>query len=228
MDKQSPLASQEVRWFFEGDVNRHQSLKHWFETAKPIPQSLDVGPPEWKERLNNEPDVYLLIPGSDDMGIKWREGKLQIKGRVSALGTQVFSDRHQGNVEHWVKWSYGNLPNSYQRGSLKEQTDLITVSVQKVRALRKIRLDPLTWNAQEVDVRTPIDQGLELELTDLAVTGKRYCSLAFEGSLGGSASSILFHKTVETFLADLKNWNLTAAHSWSYPAWLENVVQHQT
>ena len=83
MAKTIPLASQEVRWFFDGTATQHESLKRWFETIVPIPQRPGVGPLVWQGRLDDQPDVYLLVPGSDDMGIKWREGKLQMKGRAS-------------------------------------------------------------------------------------------------------------------------------------------------
>ena len=111
MAKTIPLASQEVRWFFDGTATQHESLKRWFETIVPIPQRPGVGPLVWQGRLDDQPDVYLLVPGSDDMGIKWREGELQMKGRASSLGTQVFCGRHQGVVERWIKWSYTHMPS---------------------------------------------------------------------------------------------------------------------
>ena len=145
MAKTIPLASHEVRWFFEGKINQHESLKRWFETIAPIQKSPGVGSPVWKGRLDDQPDVYLLVPGSDDMDIKWCEGELQIKGRVSSLGTQVFCGRHQGEVERWIKWSYANTPASYKRLFMAEnETELVTASVRKTRALRKVRLDTLT------------------------------------------------------------------------------------
>lgn len=52
-----PLASHEVRWFFEGKANLHESLKRWFETIAPIEKSPGVGPPVWKGRLDDQPDV---------------------------------------------------------------------------------------------------------------------------------------------------------------------------
>jgi hypothetical protein len=74
-------------------------LTQWFETIALVPKRPGVGPPVWTGRRDDHPDLYLLIPGSDDMGIKWREGELQVKGRVSACGAQVFCGRHQGVVE---------------------------------------------------------------------------------------------------------------------------------
>jgi hypothetical protein len=109
MEKTVPFASREVRWFFEGKSDQNESLKHWFETVSPIRKNHDVGQPVWQGRLDDQPDIYLIIPGSGDMGIKWREGEFQIKGRVSSLGTQVFCGRHQGEVECWVKWSYPEI-----------------------------------------------------------------------------------------------------------------------
>ena len=225
MAKTIPLASHEVRWFFEGKAHQHESLKRWFETTAPIQKSPGVGPLVWKGRLEDQPDVYLLVPGSDDMGIKWREGELQIKGRVASLGSQVFCGRHQGNVERWIKWSYANLPASYQRLFVAEQeTELMTVSVRKTRALRKVRLNTLTGQAEEVDAEVFIDRGLGLELTELEIAGKAYCSLAFEAFPNDSAMDAAFTEAVEAFVDGLTAFDLTAASSQSYPAFLDGII----
>ena len=216
-----PFASHEIRWFFEGKANQHESLKRWFETVAPIPKNAGVGPPVWKGRLDDQPDVYLIVPGSDDMGIKWREGELQIKGRVSSLGTQMFCGRHQGEMERWMKWSYANIPAAYQRLFLTgKETGLVTASVRKTRALRKVRLNTLTGKPQEVDAKSLVDRGLGFELTDLEVAGKAYCSLAFEAFPNDSAMDAAFARAVEAFLDGLTEIDLTAADSRSYPAWL--------
>jgi HSP20 family molecular chaperone IbpA len=222
-----PFASHEVRWFFEGQVNQHQALKHWFETVAGIPKNAGVNPPVWKGRLDDEPDIYLIIPGSDDMGIKWREGELQIKGRVSSCGTQVWG-RHQGNVERWMKWSYhdtNRLAAYQQLFGAKKETGLLTVPVKKTRALRKVRLDTITGKAQEVDAQTVIDRGFGFELTDLEVAGKPYCSLAFEAFPNDSAMEAAFAQAVQIFLDGLKELNLAAAGSQSYPAWLGRFIE---
>ena len=58
-----PLATHEVRWFFEGKAHQHEALQRWFETIAPIPKNPGVGPPVWQGRLDDQPDVYLLVPG---------------------------------------------------------------------------------------------------------------------------------------------------------------------
>jgi hypothetical protein len=225
MAKTIPLASHEVRWFFDGTATQHESLKRWFETIMPIPQRPGVGPLVWQGRLDDQPDVYLLVPGSDDMGIKWREGELQMKGRASSLGTQVFCGRHQGVVERWIKWSYAHMPAAYHRLFTAEQeSGLVTAAVRKMRALRKVRLDMLTGQMQEVDAQTGVDRGLGIELTNLEVAGKAYCSLAFEAFPDDSAMGAAFTEVVEAFLDGLTAVALTAAHSRSYPAFLSSIM----
>jgi hypothetical protein len=220
-----PLASHEVRWFFEGTIQQHASLRQWFETTAPLPKRPGVRPPLWQGRLDDEPDIYLLVPGSQDMGIKWREGELQMKGRVSSLGIQVFSGRHQGVVERWIKWSYAHMPASYHRLFVAgKETGLVTASVRKTRALRKVRLDTLTGKAEEVEAQTFVDRGLGCELTELEVAGQAYCSLAFEAFPNDSAMDAAFTEAVEAFVDGLTACDLTVTHSQSYPAFLGRII----
>jgi hypothetical protein len=218
------MASHEVRWFFDGTVNQHQPLKSWFETTTPIQKIGDVGPPVWEPRRDDQPDVYLLVPGSDDMGIKWREGEFQIKGRLCSLGTQVFCGRHYGKVERWMKWSYKKMPESYQQLFEEKAKGLVIASVCKTRALRKVRLDTFTGKAEEVHAKKFVDRGLGFELTDIQFAGKQYCSMAFEAFPNDSAMDVAFTRAVEAFLDTLTEVHLSAAGSVSYPAWLASMV----
>jgi len=101
---------------------------------------------------------------------------------------------------------------------------LVTASVRKTRALRKVRLDTLTGKALEVDTKAFIDRGLGFELTDLEVAGKAFCSLAFEAFPNDSGMEAAFTEAVETFVDGLTAFDLTAAHSQSYPTFLGGVV----
>ena len=214
-----PLASHGVRWFFEGSAEDHLDLKKWFETTEPVAKSGAVGAPSWTPRKNDDPDVYLQIPGSEDLGIKWREGELQIKGRTAVLGTQIFGEIHQGRVERWVKWSFAKMPDEF-RMLFAEGTRLPCVFVHKTRAIRKLRLDTMSGTALEVDAKTFVDRGLGCELTNLEVSGKRFCSLAFEAFPDDAAMHDAFARTVSAFLDGLQNARLSAAKSMSYAIWL--------
>jgi hypothetical protein len=213
-----PLTSLEVRWFFEGGVAENAKLREWFETTKRHPS---VGRPEWKGRLADQPDVYLVIPDYHDMGIKWREGSLQIKGRTVAPETRRFCDRHQGNVEHWIKWSYPKLPEAFQAAfGETEGSDICKIAVHKVRALRKIQIDPVTRTPEEVDPKSIVACGLGFELTELEVASKKYISMGFEAFPDHAALEPTFMSTVAEYMSELADESLEAAKSLSYPGWL--------
>ncbi len=217
--------TQEVRWFFGGRADQHAALLRWFETSRPFPRTAHVGPLTWQARQGDQPDIYLLIPASDDMGIKWREGQLQIKGRTSSLGQQVFCGRHAGMVERWLKWSYASLPESYQRLFTRgEGGDLLVCAVWKQRMLRQIRLELAEDEAVEVDAASVIARGVTVELAEIEVAGRPYCSLAFEAFPDDVVMTSAFAPVVARMLDALTEIELRASQSYSYPAWLNNLM----
>lgn len=135
-----PYPSLEVRWFLDGEPEAHPELPDWFLHSRPVGRHGHIAEPRWQGRLNDEPDLYLLLQGSDDMGVKWREGALQLKGRVANLGTEVFAGRHYGHVQRWLKWSYGELPDAYRR-LFAPEADLHCVAVHKTRLLRHMQIN---------------------------------------------------------------------------------------
>jgi hypothetical protein len=213
-----PLATIETRWFFAGPSQRHPELRHWFETCTPFAVSGDVAKPEWRGRVRGEPDVYLLMPGCTDMGVKWREGTLQIKGRVADLGDRRFGDRHQGRVQRWIKWTYLEVPAAY-RALFDDTADagLETASVHKTRALRMISLD--SGGPEEVAPGIVLEHGVGVEMTDLELHGERFCSIAFEAFPDDAASVAGFDSVVAGFL-DQFGQSLPVEASLSYPEWL--------
>lgn len=213
-----PFASVEVRWFFPGPSQRHPELRRWFETCKPFAASADTGMPEWKGRAGGEPDVYLRMPGCTDMGIKWREGTLQIKGRVADLGARRFDTRHHGRVQRWIKWTYADVPATCRAlFNETEDTDIETAPVFKTRALRMISLD--SGAPTEVVPGTVLERGIGVEMTDLELRGERYCSVAFEAFPDDSAGVAGFDTVVAAFLGELER-SLSLEDSLSYPEWL--------
>lgn len=95
------LSSLEVRWFWADGLDTHSGLKLAFEGFSPIQKRSDVQGVRWSKPRE---DAYLLVPSAEDLGIKWREGELQTKGRRAILGSMVFGDRVRGVVEQWTKW----------------------------------------------------------------------------------------------------------------------------
>jgi hypothetical protein len=205
--------SHEVRWFLEGGIGQYPDLRKWVEAGARHPQ--------WSGRMDGKPDVYIVVPGAADMGIKWREGQLQIKGRECALGRQVFAGGHEGNVERWIKWSYDGPAIEQRFGAWFSQPRIIEVF--KTRCLRKLRINPFSHAQTEVDASAAIERGGCLEVTDLRVGKAAYCSVAFESFPNDSAMHGDFTAFVNGFLEKLQGSPLTASNSMGYPAWLQTL-----
>jgi hypothetical protein len=204
------ISSHEVRWFLEGGVDQHPALRRWVEDGSTAPK--------WIGRLGGKPDAYWIIPGAADMGIKWREGQLQIKGLECSLGTQKFTGSFEGKVERWIKWGYEgrSVENAFTPSSK-------IVEVHKTRCLRKVRLNPFTPMPIEVDLETLIDRGGALEVTDLRVKDRSFTSVAFEAFPNDSGMHGDFIVFVNSFLEKLSRIELNESNSMSYPAWLRTL-----
>jgi hypothetical protein len=225
-----PLMSHEVRWFFPGEVARFPELQDWIKTAKPFVDEGQVAAPAAEGRLDDKPDVYLLVPGADDIGIKWREGQLQVKGRMARRGLQRFGSRFYGAVEVWAKWSYqgGDIKRAFEGWFGASAATWETVDVRKTRTLRKVRLDSRR-KFVEVSKDAYPDRGLGVELTDLEIGGQRYCSLGFEAFPDDTEMADSFTAVVNAWLDDLaKTHAVLAEHqSMGYPEFLNNRTRFQ-
>jgi hypothetical protein len=211
------ISSHEVRWFLEGGINQHPSLRHWVEEGATDPQ--------WIGRLGGKPDAYLLVPGASDMGIKWREGQLQIKGLECALGTQKFTGLFEGRVERWLKWGYTgeSVEDAFSKWFKLPKDVPRIVEVHKTRCLRRVRLNPFVATAIEVDSKTVIDRGGALEVTDLRVGVQAFTSVAFEAFPNDSGMHGDFSVFVNAYLEKLSGVELKESNSMSYPAWLQSL-----
>ena len=211
------ISSHEVRWFLKGGIDQNPALRHWVEHG--------AADPRWTGRLGGKPDAYLLVPGAADIGIKWREGQLQIKGLESSLGTQKFTGNFAGKVERWIKWGYEgkSIENAFAPWFDPSNTTPQIVEVHKTRFLRKVRLSPFSHTAIEVDSKTLIDRGGALEVADLRVSGQAFTSVAFEVFPNDSGMHGDFTAFVNAFLGKLSGVELHESNSMSYPEWLRSL-----
>jgi hypothetical protein len=200
----------EVRWFCEGTVS--SEVWEWFQQGEQEPE-------EQATRI----DYYLRLPNTDFLGIKLREGKIEIKQRHCQHGVIHFHKRIAGMVEHWRKWSFELAKVNDELPSIVTPASL-WIGVSKRRKLRKYRLTAnkvvVAASAQEHP-----DQGCGMELTNISVEGKDWWSLGFE-AFGDEAilqeTLLLVAKQV---LAVSEPPILNATDSCSYPKWLEIVAQ---
>jgi hypothetical protein len=221
-----PWSTLEVRWFLPGPLAESGSaLEAWFRSRprfggsdEPAPIAWAPAPPAWRQ------DRYLLIPGQDDMGIKWREGRLEIKCREAALGHRAFAPAIEGMCERWVKWSYaGEAIERRFRGLFRAGAENGVATVEKRRLRRHLRLDPS--GVVEVGLEDPRERGVDVELAQIRTAGSPgspfglHWSLAFEAFPGDQICQS-FLQVVARFLEGCPALPLPAERSMSYPRWL--------
>jgi hypothetical protein len=223
----------EVRWFCPGSLAESGSaVELWFR-ARPVPRggqeaaplAWEPAPPAWRR------DRYLIIPGHDDMGIKWREDRLEIKGREAALGPRAFVAGIEGRCERWLKWSYAGEPVAERlRGVFESGAASNIVTVAKRRLQRRLRLDS-AGGMVEVGPDAGRERGLNVELAEICVPGRPgshsgpHWSLAFEAFPSDPWVAARFAAAVARFLEDCPARPLSADQSMSYPRWLLELDQ---
>ena len=202
----------EVRWFYPGQVP--SSLMAWF-------RQVEGDAEEQPCRV----DHYLRLETTEALGIKLREGRIEIKQRRHRLGLVRFHEPVAGQIEAWRKWSFA-LTGAVASlgGSLAPASAWIAVEKERTLLLYQVgsgeRIVPLPAGSYE-------PYGCGLELTRIRARGAAWWSLGFEAfgqeanlqqSLVAVARHLLASGTVP---------RLEAAASCGYPRWLEGITKSQ-
>jgi hypothetical protein len=205
------LTTAELRWFNRGTLP--EEISHWFEQDC-IGDYL--APPEERE------DLYLYSVGCDYLGIKLRQGRLEIKWRGAELGVLRFGDQVEGKAEKWGKWLCEDPTVEIFQPKVVVG-EKAWVGVKKVRSQRQYQVLP-DKSITAVPVTESIDQGCTVELTQLEINGNAWWSLAFEAF--GKDDCLL------DYLQAVANWvfktyrgsKLQLEDSYAYPSWLSLFV----
>ncbi len=123
---------------------------------------------------------YLLFPDCDSVGVKLREGKLEIKAMLSAPRRLSRDLGVKGRTDQWVKWSFASEgletldPALHQSGRW--------LKVRKERFLRQFSADRGGLVEITAGQRTFPANGCHVELTRIEVEAnpRFWFSLAFE------------------------------------------------
>lgn len=215
-----------MRWFFEGALSA-EPIVDWFTHRHDRAQHIEVEdwPRDWRE------DVYLVLPGQSDMGIKRRQEYLpddtrretvEFKGLTASIGLVQFSKNAAGKVERWVKWSYENDQVPLQLLGLFDVESADCVAIRKKRIQRRVRLDAF-GNGEEVSLSTTIERGLNVELTRIEIGSKQFWTIGFEAFPHDADLHGAFVRNVGAFLNDFPE-SLEPSKSLSYPEWLNQLV----
>lgn len=199
------LSTIELRWFFEGEPD--SAVLRWFNRGQEV---------DWTT-LPGRTDDYLAMPGVLDLGVKLREGRVEIKGCWEELGAQELSKGVVGVPERWVKWSYGREETEGLASAL-ETASLPQVSVQKQRLQRQFAL-PIGQAPREVPLYSPVDRVAFAELARVVVDEATHWSLGLEASPDDSLMPEQLTALAERLLGDVPV-SLDESAARGYPAWL--------
>ena len=204
------LTTTELRWFKLGTLPKE--IFQWFQQD----QLGDLAPPEERE------DVYLYTPGCEYMGIKLRQGRLEIKWRKAELGNLRFGNQVEGKVEKWGKWLCEDpTQQSFQPQDVVEK---LWVSVKKARVQRKYQVIS-GESIVAVSANQSIEQGCNVEITQLSVNGNNWWSLAFEAFGEDDYLSDNLKAVASDVFKNYQGFQLQFQDSFAYPSWLSLVIE---
>ncbi len=205
MSEITGFRTREVRWFLNRPI---PEAAHWFGPL----------PPGAHTRESRE-DVYLVLPDRNDIGVKFRENKLELKYRLKAHGPQEVLPGIRGSLESWEKLGFPSTPNS-TASNLPEGSRATRVPVLKQR-LASI-LEQTDAGAVFHSLGTPVLAGVQFEYTKLEVLGSDWYTLGLEWPEDNEVA------LPTALLSDLlAPCGLAADSSMGYPEFLQRVVRDQ-
>jgi hypothetical protein len=197
----------EVRWFYPGVAP--ERVATWFTQDD---GATEVQPPRV--------DRYLRLVGRDGLGIKLREGRIEIKQRHASTSTALASEV-VGLVERWTKWGYG-LAEEADNDRTAEQ-DAAWVSVEKRRWVRTYRIaDDGAIELTSRSLTTPRRE-CSAELARVEIEGQAWWTLGFEAAGDEATLRTTLETVARHVLADMAPPALDLAHSYGYPRWLRSL-----
>jgi hypothetical protein len=227
--------SAELRWFLRKQEDQWDQIVKWFRLQDKLllrkegcydPKT--VTEPFVKHEIERA-DEYLLFPDCDTVGVKQRQGKLEVKALV--VGPRPFSLPRvgvAGHMDQWIKWSFAS--------QLQKQLEVELAQagpwrkVVKDRYLQKYSFDTGCIVAVPPDNRP--DTGCNIELTKISVKAKVWDWFTFGFEAYGPSGRInsILDEAVEHFFSSYGHApvQLDRRDSISYPAWLAWALMNKS
>jgi hypothetical protein len=196
----------EVRWFYRGTLP--PDVLAWFQQGA----RCSVDP---SQRV----DHYLRVAGGDSVGIKLREGRIEVKQRHRQAGVVRFHERVAGTVEHWRKWSFPLAGLNDCLASIAHPASG-WIGVYKKRRLQRYQIMG-DGNLVTISTEHYPNQGCDLELTDVRAAGLKWWTMSFEafGDEGALRENLAL--ATESILGIADPPVLEIEGSFGYPKWLQ-------
>ena len=199
------FVSGEIRWFLRGRLPA--DVAEWFGSS-----GLSV---DEADRV----DDYLFLPGCTTTGIKFRDGRFEVKSNLVPSVPATYPHEVGGLKGAWIKWSREARDARALRNELVSDEDT-WVSVRKRRRLRLFSLD----NGCVEEVRPGVArlaEGCQIELSSVRCQGEvDWWSLSLESF--GTTNGVLenLDDVARHFFRTEPPLRLNQQDSMSYPVWL--------
>jgi hypothetical protein len=199
------LKSTEIRWFFEGKIpiNVTKILKE---------ASLDIS--------ENRIEHYLLVQGCDNIGIKIRNSRLEIKRRQDVQPYYLSKLNISGNIERWERWEWNDKTACTEIEQLIYKDDKNPwIKVDKKRWQKKFTVrdnDLILLPSQQ------LYSDFAMEITKLKLNKKSYWTVGFDSFTRQDRS--FFDRLIE--ICPILQFKVDFKKEWSfgYPHWISQVV----
>jgi len=204
------LHTTEIRWFIAGILP--EEVLSWFSAGR-RPETAIIQVHE-----------YLLFPGCDTVGVKFREDRFEIKAKLGVSQPLSLALGIQGRREQWIKWSLSTkgLP---MLGQALHPSGL-WLKVRKERNQRVFSAE--TGSLQEVSPGSLPALGCNIELTRVEIEADppSWFTLGLEAYGLPSVTAGILEEGLGLFFKGqgrAPGITLTTANSFSYPTWLMNL-----
>ena len=192
----------ELRWFGPGAVPA--PVQNWFD-ALPGPVAEEA----------HRHDCYLEAETTPSLGVKLRDGALEIKQRLGRAGTTIVAAHCAGRPETWRKWRF-----QLARPPPSTAGDEGWIDLAKARLLRQFQLrdglpEPSSAPAPETACLA--------ELTRIELDGEPWWTLAFEAPASAGPAEALLLPVAHGLLTQDRAPELPAQSCFGYPQWLARL-----
>lgn len=205
----------EVRWFGKEDLPA--TVLSWFHQC-----------PGKALRLEQRIDSYLLTQ-VDNVGIKIRGDRLEIKFRTRSVGQRQFHRNLAGVIEHWTKVGFDNDMGSISARTLENPVTQ-WLDVRKARLVRHYILSqsgdiaPLNTNAKSYSpMQLEVQDGCSVEITEIQVPQGKWWSLGFEAFGSDQRREELLIGAINILGRTFSSPPLAFQDSFGYPSWLADL-----
>ena len=205
------LESVEIRWFFQGQIpdKLHSILDDSYIQSK------------WESRS----DYYLFIDKCDNIGIKLRNSRLELKWLKKSNIFALSQLNVDGKIEYWIRWEWNDTKSFNDiLQFIHLNKDIPWVKIDKNRLQQKFNIHDNSL----VDVSSEsVHFDFAFEITQLKSYEQSWWSIAFDSFLK-EKNEYFFTQLIKKYMNNEFQILLKSISSYGYPKWISKISKTYT